>query len=131
MCIGVSTPPLLLCQAPLLYWVFVTPPPPLTLVFHELPPKNWISQWTFIIVIFFILNPIPTFQNFPVCLVIKCFRFQFTFYGKTAPPLKKVTPLFPATPISILRCHATPFWKFVRRLSRPPTPFPSGKRERG
>ena len=51
----------------------------------------------------------------------------YLFCENCNPPLKKVTPSFPATPYSKLRsCQAPPLWKFGRRFKPPPPPQQKG-----
>ena len=114
---------------------------PYILFFVNPPPKNWIFQWTSIILNFLSLTEshllkvtkflvkisqfkflFMTEKNIFVCklFVIKYFRFSFIFYVKPPTPLKKVTPFFPAAPSKNRGpVKSTLFWKFSRRFNPP------------
>ena len=56
--------------------------------------------------------------------------FNFFFWKLLPPPLKKVTPSFPATPFKLRSCQAPPSFLKIWLEVQPPSPLPTPPTER-
>ena len=130
---SVQTPPFL--GNPHLYWFFVTPRPSssLKIGFFSEPPKYCSFSSLTPSYLLKVTRSLVKISQFELLVLTEknifvyklflslsiSFRFQFIFYVKTALPLEKVSPSFPANPLKI-EVQSTPsFFKVGKRFKLP------------